>query len=58
MITVEDVIVQKLIAWRPRDRNDIASILEGGHHLDEQYIERRAVEWEVLDRWHQARAAR
>lgn len=27
-ITAEDVIVHKLIAWRPRDRNDIASILE------------------------------
>jgi hypothetical protein len=58
VVTVEDVIIQKLIAWRPRDRNDIASILEAGHVLDEPYIEQWAVEWEVLERWHQARAAR
>ena len=58
VITIEDVIVHKLIAWRPRDRNDIASILEAGHALDEGYIERWAAEWEVLHRWHEARAAR
>jgi hypothetical protein len=58
VITVEDVIVHKLIAWRPRDRNDIASIFEAGHALDEQYIERWSREWDVLDRWEQAKAAR
>lgn len=57
-ITVEDVIVHKLIAWRPRDRNDIASILEAGHAFDEEYIERWAAEWEVLDRWREAVASR
>lgn len=58
VITVEDVIVHKLIAWRPRDRNDIASILEAGHALDGRYIERWAREWDVLGRWEQMRAAR
>jgi hypothetical protein len=58
VITVEDVIVHKLIAWRPRDRNDIASILDADHALDEGYIEHWAGEWDVLDRWVQARAAR
>lgn len=58
VITVEDVIVHKLIAWRPRDRSDIASILEAGHPLDLAYIERWAAEWDVLGRWEQARAAR
>ena len=58
VITVEDVIVHKLIAWRPRDRNDIASILDAGHALDSQYIERWTHEWDVLDRWEQIRAAR
>ncbi|MGH8993656.1 MAG: hypothetical protein ACRDZ7_19260 [Acidimicrobiia bacterium] len=58
VITVEDVIVHKLIAWRPRDRNDIASILEAGHNLDVEYIERWAAEWDVSDRWRQAKAAR
>lgn len=58
VITVEDVIIHKLIAWRPRDRDDIASILEAGHHLDVGYIEHWAGEWGVLDRWQQARASR
>ena len=58
VITVEDVIVHKLIAWRPRDRNDIASILEAGHPLDMQYIEHWAREWDVLDRWNEAQASR
>src|SRR3954469_16981316 len=38
VITAEDVIVHKLIAWRPRDRNDILSILDTGHPLDDAYI--------------------
>jgi hypothetical protein len=58
VITAEDVIVHKLIAWRPRDRNDILSILDAGVPLDEAYIRRWAQEWEVLDRWEEARAAR
>lgn len=58
VITVEDVIVHKLIAWRPRDRDDIASILEAGHILDEVYVEHWAREWDVLDRWKQALRAR
>ncbi len=55
VITVEDVIVHKLIAWRPRDRDDVDSILAAGHELDVAYIEGWAREWEVLDRWEQAR---
>lgn len=58
VITAEDVIVHKLIAWRPRDRNDIASILETDVELDDGYIRRWAEEWHVLDRWEQALAAR
>jgi GAF domain-containing protein len=58
VLTVEDVIVHKLIAWRPRDRDDVASILRAGHALDEGYIELWAGEWDVRDRWEQARAAR
>ena len=58
VITAEDVIIHKLIAWRARDRNDIVSILETGHVLDETYIRRWAQEWSVLDRWEEARAAR
>lgn len=51
IITVEDVIIQKLLAWRPRDRDDVASILDVGHELDLAYIERWTAEWEVADRW-------
>lgn len=58
VITVEDVVIHKLIAWRPRDRNDIASILDAGHPLDEPYIEAWAQHWDVTERWRQARASR
>ena len=54
IITAEDVIVLKLIAWRSRDRDDVASILAAGHDLDTEYIEHWATEWEVLDRWREA----
>ncbi len=55
VLTAEDVIVHKLLAWRPRDRDDVRSILEAGVPLDDGYIARWAHEWEVTDRWTQAR---
>lgn len=51
VLTAEDVIIHKLIAWRPRDVDDVRSILQAGHDLDTEYIERWAREWQVLDRW-------
>lgn len=58
VITAEDVIVHKLIAWRPRDQDDVATILrQPGLVLDEAYIERWAQCWEVLDRWQAARGS-
>lgn len=54
VLTVEDVIVHKLLAWRPRDRDDVASILSVGHALDLDYIERWAREWQVAERWRAA----
>lgn len=57
VLTVEDVIVHKLLAWRPRDQDDVASILAAGHPLDIGYIERWAEEWDVLDRWRAATAS-
>ncbi len=56
-LTVEDVIVHKLIAWRDKDRDDIASILSTSPVLDEAYIEHWAAEWEVGDRWAAALSA-
>lgn len=58
VLTAEDVVVHKLIAWRPRDRSDIASILDAGIALDEDYIEEWAARWEVSGRWAEARASR
>lgn len=57
-LSVEDVIIHKLIAWRPRDRDDVASILRAGHPLDESYIDRWADDWDVEDRWNEARRSR
>ena len=57
-LTVEDVIVHKLIAGRYRDLADIEEILESDPTLDEDYIERWAKFWEVLDRWKVARTGR
>lgn len=51
VLTAEDVIIHKLIAWRPRDRDDIRSILETGLALDSEYLDRWIAEWELIDRW-------
>ena len=47
----EDVIVYKLMAWRPQDRDDIVHILAAETNLDYAYIEHWAQEWEVIDNW-------
>ncbi len=44
VLTIEDVLVHKVIAWRPRDLDDIASILAAGHVIDRDYV-RRWVEY-------------
>jgi SAM-dependent methyltransferase len=56
VLMVEDVIIHKLIAWRPRDRDDIRSILEAGADLDRAYLDRAYLdrwidEWDVAERW-------
>jgi predicted nucleotidyltransferase len=52
--TPEDLIVYKLVADRPRDRDDIAAILgtqsRAGREIDWAYVERWAGFWSVLDR--------
>ena len=55
VLTAEDVIVHKLIAWRLKDRDDIASILATGRRLDETYIAEWAAAWDVADRWAEIR---
>lgn len=56
VLTAEDVIVHKLIAGRTQDLADVEAILAAGVPLDREYVERWARFWEVLDRWHEARA--
>jgi hypothetical protein len=53
----EDIIVYKLMAWRPQDRDDVAAILAAQPNLDHAYIEHWAQAWDVLDNWHQALVA-
>lgn len=55
-LTIEDVLVHKLIAWRPRDRDDVADILAGGLAFDEAYVDHWSAEWDVADCWREARA--
>lgn len=55
VLTVEDVIVMKLLAWRARDRDDVSSIMSTDPALDIDYIDRWAGVWEVADRWDEVR---
>ena len=57
VLTVEDVIIHKLIAGRPRDMDDIQSILSTGHEIDEAFILENAQQWEVVDRWEEVRTS-
>jgi hypothetical protein len=57
VLTVEDVIVHKLIAYRHRDRADVEEIIKNKPVLDLQYIEHWAGEWGILERWEESRLA-
>lgn len=58
-ITREDVILQKLMAWRSRDREDVKSILRTGAKLDQKYIAKwvKSIDeesdgfFDLADRW-------
>lgn len=56
VLTVEDVIVHKLIAGRPRDLDDIQSILFTGIEFDEVFVETTAHAWGVSDTWRAIRS--
>jgi len=47
--TVEDLLVMKLIAYRPKDRADLAGLVTVPD-VDWSYVERWAEEWDVSDR--------
>jgi hypothetical protein len=48
VVTVEDLIVLKLLAGRPQDWADVDALLhESAGRLDDQYLDARAAEWEI-----------
>ncbi|MEM1331853.1 MAG: hypothetical protein AAGG08_00215 [Actinomycetota bacterium] len=51
VLTVEDVVIHKLIAWRPRDRDDVRSIIEAGARFDMRYLDRWVDAWDLSERW-------
>ena len=55
VLTVEDVIIHKLIAGCPCDLDDIRSILSTGREFDETYVLENARQWDVIDRWQTVR---
>ena len=54
VVTAEDLIVYKLIAFRDRDRDDVRAVARTqaalGKPIDRSYVERWAEEWGVTDR--------
>ena len=54
VVSVEDLIIYKLIADRPQDRADIAAVVEAqrmrGESIDWRYVEHWCAAWEVQDR--------
>jgi hypothetical protein len=55
VLTAEDVVVHKLIAARSQERADVEAILATGIALDEEYVERWAAYWDVLEDWRSLR---
>ena len=51
VLTVEDVIIHKLIAARSQDVADIEAIMATRPPLDEHYIEHWAAFWELTELW-------
>lgn len=50
-LSIEDVLVHKLIAGRARDREDVLSILATTPEFDEEYVADWAAAWEVAHLW-------
>ena len=56
-MTVEDIIIHKLIANRHKDDSDVMSILATKPALDADYLDRWLAEWEVRDRYEALRTS-
>lgn len=46
----EDMIIMKLLADRPRDREDILSIINHHKNLDKQYLQKWSNYWEISEK--------
>ena len=55
LLTIEDVLIHKVLADRARDRGDVASILATDPQLDHEYLDAWLDAWDITDRWHAAR---
>ena len=51
VLTVEDVIIHKLIAGRFQDLADIEAILKTGLDFDHVYVDYWIEYWDLLERW-------
>lgn len=61
VITAEDLVIYKLVAFRPRDRLDIEDVLDVQRRkrpIDIAHIDHWAAEWGVTDRWLEFREVR
>lgn len=51
VVTAEDLVFYKLLAARPRDRDDVLDVirtrLAGGHSFDWEHLERLARDWSI-----------
>ena len=56
VLRIEDVLIHKLIARRPRDIADIEDILARRPELDDAYVEHWVEYWDVGELWQQLRA--
>jgi len=54
VLSPEDVVIHKLIAYRHRDRADLHEILRSRTPLDRQYVERWCEFWDIMDRWQES----
>jgi hypothetical protein len=60
VVSPEDLVVYKLVAYRGRDQDDIEDVLRtrlaAGDAVDWGHVDRWAAEWGVEDRWSSLRA--
>jgi hypothetical protein len=56
LLTIEDVLIHKVLADRRRDQDDVASILSTSPDLDHEYLEEWMDAWGITELWEAAQA--